>query len=78
MRRYVRRIGTFACLGSDGSAYEVEAIREFFSLTLDGDLHVEPLDCLVFCRSRRIDWVSRGRYRTPEGLELSTGDPEAP
>ena len=78
MPRYVRRIGTFACFGSDGVNYEVEAVREFFSLRLEDGLHVEPLECLVFCGSRRVDWVSRGRYRTPDGVELSTGDPNAP
>ena len=78
MPRYVRRIGTFVCHGSDGGTYSVEAVREFFSLVSSDAEHVEPLDCLVFCESRRVDWVARGRYRTANGLELYTRDPDVP
>jgi hypothetical protein len=78
IRRYVRPVGRFTCLAVDGTAGTLNAMIEFERTSTLPTHRDHPVGWVLFWRGKRVEWIAKGHYRTSNGLELLTSNPDAP
>ena len=78
IRRFVRPAGSFDCEASDGTVFVLNVTIEFERTYSLAARHDKPIGYHLFWRGRRVEWVAKGRYRSADGVDLTTSDPDAP
>jgi hypothetical protein len=77
-RRYVRPAGRFKCKAADGSTGHLNAMMEFERVSDLPSCPEEPLGWVLFWQGKRVKWIAKGRYLTPDGVELTARHRSAP